>query len=78
MLNNNLIFSLIVSLMSTTIFYFTKVNKDNNQHEKKQDIIVLFGIIFVSTFVLKMYLSDEKPKVISGENTLSHSTRPPF
>lgn len=79
MLNNNLLFSLVVSFISSFLYYLIKYNKDSKSHnEIKNDIILLFGIIFVSTFLIKMCVSNETVKPISGGNTLTHASRPPF
>ncbi len=79
MLNNNLLFSLLVSFVSSLIYYLIKYNKDSKKHnEIKNDIILLFGIIFVSTFLLKMCISEESVKPISGGYMLTHTSRPPF
>jgi hypothetical protein len=79
MLNNNLLFSLLVSFISSIIYYLIKYNNGVKKHDEiKNDIILLFGIIFVSTFLLKICISNESVKPISGGNMLTHTSRPPF
>tara|TARA_B100000700_G_C14394834_1_gene556482 strand:- start:149 stop:382 length:234 start_codon:yes stop_codon:yes gene_type:complete len=77
MLDNNLIFSLVTSLISTLLFYlFT--NKSDNNENKKNELLFLFGIIFMVTFILKIFSQGDSIKISSGESSLSHSSRPPF
>tara|TARA_A100001015_G_scaffold282770_1_gene347409 strand:- start:825 stop:1064 length:240 start_codon:yes stop_codon:yes gene_type:complete len=79
MLDNNLIFSLVLSLINTGIF-IALTHKDNFE-QKKQEYIMLFGITFVSSFMLKMLLSSDLMKGGSpslGSEVLIKSSRPPF
>ena len=77
MLDNNLIFSLVTSLISTLLFYlFT--NKSDSNENKKNELLFLFGIIFMVTFILKIFSQGDSIKISSGESSLSHSSRPPF
>ena len=53
-------------------------NKDDFE-QKKQDYIMLFGITFLTTFILKTCVNT--PDIISETNKidiLSKSSRPPF
>ena len=66
MIENNIIFSLIVSLVNTVAFYlFTSRNKKDIV-DHKQEMILLFGISFSTTFLLKTcvesILTNEKTK----------------
>ena len=46
MLDNNLIFSLVTSLISTLLFYLFTNKSDSNENEnKKNELLFLFGII---------------------------------
>ena len=79
MLDNNLIFSLITSLISTFLFYlFANKSSRNENEDKRNELLFLFGIIFIVTFILKIFSQGENTKLTSGENSLSHSSRPPF
>ena len=54
MIENNIIFSLIVSLVNTVSFYlFTSRNMKIDIDNHKQEMIMLFGISFASSFLLK-------------------------
>ena len=80
MFDNNLIFSLVLSILNTGIF-IALTHKDNFD-QKKQDYIMLFGITFVSSFTLKMLLNSNLMKGGLGPNIstdiLTKSSRPPF
>ena len=79
MLDNNLIFSLVTSLISTLLFYLFTNKSDSNENEnKKNELLFLFGIIFIVTFILKIFSQGDSIKISSGESSLSHSSRPPF
>ena len=79
MLDNNLIFSLVTSLISTLLFYLFTNKSDSNENEnKKNELLFLFGIIFMVTFILKIFSQGDSIKISSGESSLSHSSRPPF
>ena len=79
MFDNNLIFSLVLSILNTGIF-IALTHKDNFD-QKKQDYIMLFGITFVSSFTLKMLLNSNLMKGGApslGSEILTKSSRPPF
>ena len=80
MFDNNLIFSLVLSILNTGIF-IALTHKDNFD-QKKQEYIMLFGITFVSSFTLKMLLNSNLMKGGSGPNIstdiMTKSSRPPF
>jgi len=84
MFDNNLIFSLVLSLINTGIFVaFT--HKDNFD-QKKQEYIMLFGITFVTSFLIRSCIQSGKLFVgkgggspnISNVEFLTKSSRPPF
>ena len=77
MFDNNLIFSLLLSLINTGIF-LAMTHKENFE-QRKQEYIMLFGITFLTTFILKTCVNT--PDIISETNKidiLSKSSRPPF
>ena len=79
MFDNNLIFSLVLSILNTGIF-IALTHKDNFD-QKKQEYIMLFGITFVSSFTLKMLLNSNIMKGGApslGSEMLTKSSRPPF
>ena len=80
MFDNNLIFSLVLSILNTGIF-IALTHKDNFD-QKKQDYIMLFGITFVSSFTLKMLLNSNLMKGGATTNIsadiMTKSSRPPF
>ena len=79
MLDNNLIFSLFLSFICSTIYYIIKYNQDNKQrNEIKNETILIFSIIFVSSFLIKLCSSGKNIKLTTGVNTITHSSRPPF
>ena len=73
-LRNNLLFSIILSFIITLLFYIfsNKSEKDND----KNNIVLLFGVSFISSFLLKNCIG--KTNVKSTENILTYSSRPPF
>lgn len=75
-LNNNLIFSLSLSLIIATLYYLFST-KINNENDDKNNILILFGISFSFVFIFKVIISN-KDIIKSGEHMLSHSSRPPF
>ena len=80
MFDNNLIFSLVLSILNTGIFI--ALTHKENFDQKKQEYIMLFGITFVSSFTLKMLLNSNlmkggAPTNISAD-IMTKSSRPPF
>ena len=80
MFDNNLIFSLVLSILNTGIFM--ALTHKENFDQKKQEYIMLFGITFVSSFTLKMLLNSNlmkggAPTNISSD-IMTKSSRPPF
>lgn len=77
MFDNNLIFSLVLSLINTGIFVaFT--HKDDFE-KRKQEYILLFGLTFAISFILRMLVNSSlkggSPVI---ENKMVNSTKPPF
>jgi len=77
MLENNLIFSLVLSLIITCLYYLFSNKNNDKYNEMKNNLILLFGISFIVTFLLKICITKDN-KISSGENLLTHSSRPPF
>ena len=86
---NDLLFSLILSVVNTTIYYIMTVyNLKKKIDEDKHELLMMFGVTFVVSFILKTYFNNgislgsgdiSAQSVGGGENYLgSHSTRPPF
>ena len=51
MFDNNLIFSLVLSLINTGIFI--ALTHKENFDQKKQEYIMLFGITFITSFLMR-------------------------
>ena len=80
MLDNNLLFSLLLAAINTTAFFLIK-NSDESQVDKEkinQELLILFGITFLSSFLLKLVLSGDLMKGGGKESVLTHATRAPF
>ena len=78
MLDNNLIFSLILSAINTLAFFFIKNNDEKvvDPSVRNQELLILFGITFITSFLLKTYVNNDLKG--GGENVLTHTTRAPF
>ena len=80
MFDNNLIFSLVLSILNTGIFM--ALTHKENFDQKKQEYIMLFGITFVTSFLLKMTLNSDLIKggapLKNNLDILTKSSRPPF
>ena len=79
MLDNNLLFRLLLATINTIAFFLIK-NSDESPVDKEkinQELLILFGITFVSSFLLKLGLSGELMKG-GKESVLTHATRAPF
>ena len=82
MFDNNLIFSLILSLINTGIFI--ALTHKENFDQKKQEYIMLFGITFITSFLMRTCM--QSGKLFGGGGTLNvsnnldllKSSRPPF
>lgn len=84
MFDNNLIFSLVLSLINTGIYIaFTYSEYKNNPEKKKQEYILLFGTTFAISFILRMLINSKESKIYSSgggitENIVTNSSKPPF
>jgi hypothetical protein len=79
MLDNNLIFSVAMSIIITLIF--VAITYKDDFEKKKQEYLILFGITFISSFLMRTFMQND---VFKGDNTtpnldiLTKSSRPPF
>tara|TARA_Y100000996_G_scaffold415176_1_gene408559 strand:- start:2736 stop:2978 length:243 start_codon:yes stop_codon:yes gene_type:complete len=80
MIDNNLLFSLVLAVINTLSFYFLKNNEEDLDIDKRnQELLMLFGITFSTSFLLKLFLSGDILKSGgSKEKILTHSSRAPF
>jgi len=78
MFDNNLIFSLLLSLINTGIF-LAMTHKENFE-QRKQEYIMLFGITFITSFLMKSCINvkDIIPNLSKTNDIMSKSSRPPF
>ncbi len=77
MLDQNLLFSLILSTINVISFYFIRNDTDENKENKNQELLMLFGITFLSSFILRFIINNNN--IPSGsEKILTHNTRAPF
>ena len=84
MFDNNLIFSLILSLINTGIFI--ALTHKENFDQKKQEYIMLFGITFITSFLMRTCIKSGKlfggvgggTSNVSNNLDLLKSSRPPF
>ena len=76
MLDNNLIFSLVSSSIICIVIYCINYKKNNITEDKKNDIILLFGISFATVFILRI-VSQNNNSVISTGTTVNNY-KPPF
>lgn len=81
MIDNNLLFSVLLALINTVSYYFLKnTDEELNIDKRNQELLMLFGITFSSSFLLKLLMSTD---ILKGggsrvENVLTHSSRAPF
>lgn len=76
MFDNNIIFSLMISTISILSFFFISDKDDENYDKITENILILFGITFITTFLLKSL--NEGNNMKGGGGVISHSTRAPF
>ena len=82
-LENNLIFSLLLSSIITISYYLFSNNmsimqSDGNENiDHKNNMMILFGISFICSFILKICISNHKINK-TGETLTTHFSRPPF
>ena len=79
MLDNNLLFSLLLAVINTLSFFLLKNNDDTelDKDKRNQELLILFGITFVTSFLLKLFMTGELMKG-GKERVLTHATRAPF
>ena len=77
MLDQNILFSLVLGVINVISFYFIRNDTDENNEKKNQELLMLFGITFLSSFILRLVISNNSFSDIS-EKTLSYNTRAPF
>ena len=80
MIDNNLLFSVLLALINTVSYYFLKnTDEELNIDKRNQELLMLFGITFSSSFLLKLLMSTDILKGGSRvDNVLTHSSRAPF
>ena len=80
MFQNDILFSLLLALVNTFCFYvLTNRKKDQDLKDQKNEYLMMFGITFVSSFLLKTCLASLNQTVVKTDpNSLSFSTKPPF
>lgn len=76
MLENNLVFSLIASSLICIVIYCINYKKEKLNEDKKNDIILLFGISFSIIFILRIISPNNKPVISTGGNIRNY--KPPF
>ena len=79
MLDNNLLFSLVLAAINTLSFFLVKNNDDTelDKDKRNQELLILFGVTSVSSFLLKLFMTGELMKG-GKERVLTHATRAPF
>jgi len=81
MLSSDLLFSLILSIINTTAHYLmTTYDVNKKVSDDFHELLMMFGITFVTSFILKTYSKDVQVMgtSISGGVDASLTTRPPF
>ena len=82
MFDNNLVFSLLLSLINTGVFIAFTYKEDFDK--KKQEYILLFGLTFAISFILRMLVSSSSLKggapVLENAKPFNsiNSSKPPF
>jgi hypothetical protein len=83
MVQNDILFSLILSLVNTFAFYVLTNRKQNQEvKDRRNEYLMMFGITFVTSFILRTCLGVILTQKGGGGMTepanISHSSRPPF
>lgn len=79
MIDNNLLFSLLLAVINTVSYYFLKNTEDEmNIDKRNQELLMLFGITFSSSFLLKLLMTSDVLKGGRVDNVLINSSRAPF
>ena len=77
MLDNNLVFSLIVSFSISLIMFLINYKKDNLNEEKRNEYIILFGVTFTTIFLFRI-LSQNKMNISESTSVSTIHNKPPF
>ena len=79
MLDNNLLFSVILATINTVSFFLIKNTDDSEitKEKRNQELLILFGVTFLTSFLMKLFLSGDLMKG-GKEKILTHATRAPF
>tara|TARA_B100001094_G_C18057389_1_gene733212 strand:+ start:255 stop:509 length:255 start_codon:yes stop_codon:yes gene_type:complete len=84
MVQNDILFSLILSLVNTFAFYVLTNRKQNQEvKDRRNEYLMMFGITFVTSFILRTCLGVILTQKGGGGGmteppNISHSSRPPF
>jgi len=78
MLENNLVFSLIVSFVISSIMYCINYKKNTLNEGKRNEIIILFGVTFTSIFLFRILSQNKITQPQSAGNLSSVNYKPPF
>ena len=79
MIDNYLLFSLLLAVINTVSYYFLKNTEDEmNIDKRNQELLMLFGITFSSSFLLKLLMTSDVLKGGRVDNVLINSSRAPF
>jgi hypothetical protein len=78
MLENNLLFSLVSGSIICIIIYCINFKKQNLNEDKKNDIILLFGVTFTTIFILRIISQNNKTTITTGGNSQLITNKPPF
>lgn len=83
MFENNLIFSLVLTIIVMSSFYlFGNKELTFRNNEKKNEFLLLFALIFSLSFLMKCISSKDVnikvPNNTTIHSSMVHSSRPPF
>ena len=75
---NNVIFSLLLSVISILFFYLISEKDEENNDSLYQNMLYLFGVNFITSFLLKTISEKGKSLEAPIDNIINHSSRAPF
>jgi hypothetical protein len=83
MFENNLVFSLVLTIIVMSSFYlFGNKELTFRNNEKKNEFLLLFALIFSLSFLMKCISSKDVNIKVPNNTTMNgsmvHSSRPPF